>query len=100
MQRRKNIYKQTWQSPDGQTRNQIDHVVVEARHLSKIEEVRSQRGAGWETDHFMVRVKYKQKIAMEKESKGRGRKRYDTRRIKEREVKEEYREEVTNKLGG
>lgn len=30
----KNIYKEIWQSPDGQTSYQIDHVLVDGRHAT------------------------------------------------------------------
>jgi hypothetical protein len=41
----KDIHKETWMSPDSQTENQTDSVLIDARHTSDIIDVRSCRDA-------------------------------------------------------
>ncbi|GFX11460.1 uncharacterized protein TNCV_1821431 [Trichonephila clavipes] len=43
--------------PDGQTHNQIDHVLIDRRHRNNIMDVRSYRGANVDTDHILLRSK-------------------------------------------
>jgi hypothetical protein len=41
----KNVHLATWRIPDGKTENQIDHILIEARHKTNMMDVRSYRGA-------------------------------------------------------
>jgi len=59
----KNVHKETWQSPDGITNNQVDH--VDERHTSSIMDVRSYRGVGCYWDYHLVQIKYQHKISKE-----------------------------------
>ncbi|XP_060842503.1 craniofacial development protein 2-like [Rhopalosiphum padi] len=52
----KNIHKQTWISPCGKVRNQIDHVMVDYRIRSSINDVRSMRGSSAVSDHFLAQA--------------------------------------------
>ena len=59
----KNIHKKTWISNDKITRNQIDHVLIDARHGSNCLDVRSIRGADADTDDILVRTKIRVRIS-------------------------------------
>ena len=59
----KRIHKETWRSPDENTANQIDHVMIDSRHAKDILDVKSCRGADCDSDHYMVKIKYKQRIS-------------------------------------
>jgi len=41
----RNIHNYTWNSPDGKTHNQIDHILIDRRRHSSILDVRIFRGA-------------------------------------------------------
>ena len=60
----KNIHLQTWISPDGLAATQIDQVMISTGHASQITDIRSQRRADSDSDHFMFRIKYRPKISI------------------------------------
>ena len=45
------IHKQTWVSPGGRTKNQIDHVLVSRQHKTSIMDTRVMRGGDIASDH-------------------------------------------------
>jgi endonuclease/exonuclease/phosphatase family metal-dependent hydrolase len=55
----KNIHIGTWISPDHQTINQIDHVMVSKEKMRLIHDVRWKRGYNCDSDHFLVQIKIK-----------------------------------------
>ena len=59
----KRIHKGTWRSPDETTSNQIDHVMIHSRHATDILDVKFCRGADCDSDHYMVEIKYRQRIS-------------------------------------
>jgi hypothetical protein len=50
----RNIQNYIWTSPQGKTHNQIDQILIDRRWHSIILVVRSFRGAGCDTDHYLV----------------------------------------------
>jgi hypothetical protein len=60
------IYKYTWTSLEGNTHNQIDHVLIDSRRHSSVLDVRSFRGADCDTDHYLVVTKVRERLAVSK----------------------------------
>jgi len=58
----KKIHIGMWTSPDHQTINQIDQVMVSKEKMRLIHDVRSKRGYNCYSDHFLVQIKIKQKL--------------------------------------
>jgi endonuclease/exonuclease/phosphatase family metal-dependent hydrolase len=58
----KRLHKGTWTSPDSNTLNQIDHVIIDAMKKSVVEDVRTMRGLNCNSDNFQVKILIKQKL--------------------------------------
>lgn len=92
------IHKGTWTSPDGKTINQIDHILISARHFSSISDVRTMRGAASDSDHFLVRARVREKIDSTRVSPEIKTPKYNLEKLKEGKTLMEYQQEIDRKF--
>jgi len=95
----RNIHKYTWTSPDAQTNNQTDHILIDRRWHSSILDVLSFSGADCDTDHYLVVAKVRERLAVSKQGtqKFNG-ERFNLRKLNELEVSKQYQIEISNKF--
>lgn len=94
----KNIDKATWGSPDGETLNQIDHVLIQTRYRSTIHDLRSHRGADYDTDHYLVIAKLRSRLKSQARLKQDKRSKFNLELLRDETVKKNYENEVRKKL--
>ena len=84
----KNIHKLTWRSPDGKTRTQIDHTMINRRWRRSLEDVRVYRGATVGGDHDLAISKVKLSLAACRRKPSQPR--YDTERLLQGDVQTKF----------
>jgi len=73
---------------------------VPKRWATDIENVRTYRGANSDSDHFLVRIRLKQKIALITRNRTGNRNRWNTDKLDEAEVQCHYKQEIQKELQG
>jgi hypothetical protein len=60
--------------------------MIDGSHASSITDVRSCRGADCDTDHFLVRIKYRQRISNYRRISGARKELYDVGKLKDQKT--------------
>jgi hypothetical protein len=95
----RSIHKYTWTSPDGQTHNQIDYVLIDRRRHSSILEIRSFRGADSDVDDYLVVAEVRERLAVSKLAVRKlDVERSNLKKLNDEEVEEQYQVTIKNKF--
>jgi len=90
----RDIHKYAWNSPDGKTHNQIDHILIDRRWKSSIVEVSGKLTVIVIT---LVVANVRDRLAVSKQSAQKfDGERFNLRKLNEQEVKKQYQIEITN----
>jgi hypothetical protein len=90
----------TWHSPDGRTRNQIDHCLIDGRHFSDVIDVKAQRRANIDSDHMLVVIKLRYTISRASNTTPQQLRRFAVERLNDGNVATMYRHELEAELLG
>ena len=86
----KNIHKVTWRSPDGDTMNQIYHILIQKKHSSNLKDVRCKQGVNVDSDHYLVMAEIQARISMNKTHKGQRAWKYNVQHLEKEEVQQAF----------
>ena len=93
----RDIHKLSWRSPDRNTVNQIDHVIVNKKWQRSPLDVKVHRGADIGSDHHLLIAKIRLKLRATPTIKQRHRG-FDVNRLRAPEVKQEFTIELRNRF--
>ena len=85
------------ESPDEKTKNQIDHIMINQRWRSSLQDVTLMRGADCNSDYRMLLAKMKIKLSKEKKTETK-RVKYNIDKLKDLQNKDEFQLELRNEF--
>ena len=93
----RDIHKITWVSPDGNTKAQLDHILINNKWRSSLQDVRAYRGAECGSDHNLVVGEIKLKLRKTRKGQTRGKK-IDCDKLRDNVIKERFKLELRNRF--
>ena len=93
----KDIHKITWNSPDKVTKPQIDHILINGKWKSSLQDVRVYTGADCGSDHNMVVAEIKLKLRTARKTQVRG-KRINSDMLRDAPTKDRFKIELRNRF--
>jgi hypothetical protein len=72
--------------------------MIDSQHATDILDVKSCRGADCDSDHYMVKIEYRQRISITGKSKGQRSSKFDKDKLKNGLTAREYRNKIENFL--
>ena len=94
----KTIHKATWVSPDGKTKNQIDHITIGRKWRRSLHDVRVKRGADAASDHHLVVAELKTKLKAYRDRAELPTHKFNVHSLREEKKAEEFKIELRNKF--
>jgi hypothetical protein len=86
-------------SSDGNTHNQFDHILIDSKQSLSVLDVRSYRGADWNTDQNLVVAKVRERLAVSKQTAlNIDVERFNLRKLSELEYRKQYHIKTPNKF--
>jgi len=90
----KKVHKGTWVAPDGNTCNQIDHVLVNQNKSSTIQDVRTLRRPNCDSDRYLVKTVITQKLIRMQKNSNTQRKQWSRKNLQNKEKLNQYRQSL------
>ena len=93
----KDIHKATWTSPDGNTKPQLDHIIINGKWRSSLQDVKACRGADCASDHTLVLGVISLKLRKSRRGQERARL-INSDKLRDEGIKAAYSLEVQNRF--
>ena len=93
----KQIHKGTQKIPGSKEANQIDHAIISTRYPSSIIDARAMRGPNCDSDHYLVRVMLRQRLAKVHTHGGVKRIKWNVEKLKVEEERNKYNDALDKK---
>jgi hypothetical protein len=94
----KEIHNISWRTPDAHHFSQIDHLLIDSRHVSHLMDVRSHRYADIDSDHFLILSRIRSRISNTKTFPGKSVEKYDYGKMIMLEKQDEYKQKLAEHL--
>jgi len=93
----RNIHKTTWSLLSGATKSQIDHILINRKWRSSLQDVKPYRGADVASDHNLLVAVVSLKLRRARRGQQRGHQ-FDSSKLRDDWIRQAFRQELKNRF--